>query len=53
MASNFEPQIKLLRSLVLSVNKQSSWGSAAAVTRVQRFDGSAVIDRNPSRRLTP
>lgn len=51
----FEPQSKLLRTLVLSPYRQSGWGTAAALadaalTRVQRFDGSAVLDMNPTRR---
>lgn len=55
MPNNFESESKALRTLVLSVNKQSAWGAAAvladtALTRVQRFDGSAVIDMTPTRR---
>lgn len=52
---SFEPQSKLLRTLCVSPYKQSAWGTAAAlpmaaINRVQRFDGSAVLDLNPSRR---
>ena len=55
MATNFEPQSKLLRRMVVSPYKQSSWGTAAALvmgalTYDQRFDGSAVLDLNPTRR---
>jgi hypothetical protein len=53
MPTNFEPQSKLLRTLVLSEKKQAAWNGAldaTALTRVQRFDGAATIDFNPGRR---
>jgi hypothetical protein len=51
--STFNVQSKLTRTLVLAPNKQGGWGTAipdAALTRVQRFDGSAVIDFGTERR---
>ncbi len=53
--ATFDPQSKLLRTLVLSPYKQAAYGVAAvladsALTYVQRFDGSAVLDLNPTRR---
>jgi hypothetical protein len=53
MPTNFEPQSKLLRTLVLSEKKQAAWNGAladASLTRIQRFDGSATLDFNPNRR---
>lgn len=53
MPTNFEPQSKLLRTLVLSEKKQAAWNGAldeTALTRVQRFDGGATLDFNPGRR---
>jgi hypothetical protein len=53
MPLNFEPQSKLLRTLVLSEKRQAAWNGAladASLTRVQRFDGSAVLDFEPERR---
>ena len=50
---SFEPQSKLRRVLLLSANRQMAWGGVladAALTRLQRFDGSAVLDFNPERR---
>ncbi len=51
--SVFQVQSKLTRQLVIPVNKQADFGTAvpdANLTRVQRFDGSAVIDRGTERR---
>ncbi len=53
MPLNFEPQSKLLRELVLSVNRQAAWNGAlpdTALTRIQRFDGGAVLDFTTNRR---
>ncbi len=53
MPNNFEPQSKLLRTLVLSEKRQAAWNGAlvdASLARVQRFDGSAVLDFEPERR---
>ena len=50
---NFESQPKFLRNLVLSANKQNAWNTAladAAMTRRQRFDGSAILERAITRR---
>lgn len=53
MPTNFAVQSKTLRNLVLSANKQASWGETMAdtyLTRRQRFDGSAVLDLGQTRR---
>ncbi len=53
MPLNFEPQSKLLRTLALSTLRQAAWNGPladAALTRVQRFDGTAVIDFETERR---
>lgn len=50
---NFESQWKTLRNLVLSANSQAAWQGAladAAMTRRQRFDGSAILDLTTTRR---
>jgi len=50
---NFEPQSKVLRALALSANKQAAWNGLlpdAALTRLQRFDGSATFDIDQDRR---
>ena len=51
--SSFEAQRKSARNLVLSPNAQAAYGTALAdakFTRRQRFDGSAALDLNPTRR---
>ncbi len=51
--TNFEPQSKLLRTLVLSEKRQAAWNGAldvTALTRIQRFDGAATLDFTPGRR---
>lgn len=53
MPTNFEPQSKLLRTLVLSEKRQAAWNGAlvaADLTRSQRFDGAATLDFTPGRR---
>ena len=50
---NFESQKKSARNLVLSPNKQSTIGEVmadTALTRTQRFDGSAVLELKQTRR---
>lgn len=50
---NFISQWKSARNLVLSANKQLAWNTAladAALTRRQRFDGSAIVELAQTRR---
>jgi hypothetical protein len=50
---NFLSQWKTARNLMLSVNSQAAWNTAladAALTRRQRFDGTAVLERKITRR---
>ena len=50
---NFLSQWKTARNLMLSVNKQAAWNTAladGALTRRQRFDGAAVLERKITRR---
>ncbi len=53
MPTDFNAQSKTLRNLALSANKQAAWGGTLAdlaLTRRQRFDGSAVLDYTSTRR---
>lgn len=50
---NFNSQWKSARNLVLSANSQAAWNTAladAALTRRQRFDGSAILELAQTRR---
>jgi hypothetical protein len=50
---NFLSQWKTARNLVLSANSQAAWNETmadAALTRRQRFDGSAILSLTPTRR---
>ena len=53
MSANFNSQWKSARNLVLSPNSQLTWNNvvaAASMTQRQRFDGSAILEQNTTRR---